>query len=59
MAVGVPFDDVNGDENAGSVHVIYGTESGLADAGDQIWHCDRNGINATTEPGDYFGHRLR
>ena len=58
LAVGVPGDDVNGDEDAGSVHVIYGTGSGLAAAGDQIWHRDRKGINGTTEPGDSFGSRL-
>jgi hypothetical protein len=63
LAVGVPFDDVNGDA-AGSVNVIYGSATGLRTTGltaepNQIWNHDNIGITGvTSDPDDRFGQAL-
>lgn len=55
VAVGVPFDDVAGVGDAGSVHVFYGTVLGLAFGDDQVWHQDSAGIPGSAAAGDRFG----
>lgn len=45
-------------EGAGGVLVLYGSASGLADAGAQIWHQGGNGIIGAPEAGDNFGMAL-
>ncbi len=55
LAIGVWNDDVGAVFGAGSVHVIYGSGSGLVGAGDQIWHQGSNGIKGANEPNDCFG----
>jgi hypothetical protein len=40
LAIGVPFDDVNFEIDAGSVHVLDGSAGGLSAAGDQVLHQD-------------------
>lgn len=55
LAIGVRLDDVGLISNTGSVHVLYGTASGLSGADDQIWHQDKKGINGTNESSDQFG----
>lgn len=55
-AVGVPFDDVAGVVDAGSVHVFYGSPLGLAV--DEVWHQDSAGVVGTAAAGDRFGHAL-
>ena len=44
--------------NAGAVHIIYGTSTGLASAGDQFWHQDSSGVANSTAEGDQFGNAL-
>jgi len=61
LAVGVPREDVNGDDNAGAVQVIYGTADGLNGdhpIDDQFWTQDSGGVPGITEPGDQFGQAL-
>ena len=43
LVVGVPFEDVAGQVDAGGFHVIYGVdERGAQWTGDQVWHQNRN-----------------
>jgi hypothetical protein len=56
LAVGVPFDDVSGQSNAGSVHILYGGTSGLSGAGDQVFHQDV--LNDAAEDFDHFGQSV-
>jgi len=73
LAIGVPFEDVNGDcdgdgtahdnecASAGAVQIIYGSAQGLhASAGhaDQLFTQNSSGMNATAESGDHFGEAL-
>jgi hypothetical protein len=55
LAVGIPYETLGGNSQAGAVNVLYGTESGLSAAGTQLWHQDRPGILDEVETGDYFG----
>jgi hypothetical protein len=54
LAIGVPHEDITAG-NAGLVHVIYGSASGLTAAGNQIWHQDSDGIVHRNASGDNFG----
>ncbi len=58
LAVGVPGDRAGGHAGAGVVNVIYGTEDGLDDAGNQIWHQDVDGVTGIAGGGDGFGSTL-
>jgi hypothetical protein len=57
LGVAVPQEDVNGQTNAGAVHVLYGSSGGLqADApDDQVWHQDVTGVEDSAEQSDHFG----
>ncbi|MFO0631762.1 MAG: hypothetical protein U0168_02825 [Nannocystaceae bacterium] len=55
LVVGVPGGDDSGVTDAGSVHVIYGSSTGLTDVGDQIWHQDTTGIEGAAAVGDHMG----
>jgi hypothetical protein len=55
LAVGIPYEDVGSVTDAGGVHVIYGSASGLTEAGDQFWNQDTPGIGGGAELGDRFG----
>jgi len=58
LAVGVISEDVNGKSNAGAVHILYGSASGLSSAKDQIWNQNIVAIGDTAEKNDYFGTSL-
>jgi hypothetical protein len=58
LAIGVPFEDVGANADAGRVNVIYGSAAGLTSVGNQVWHQNKPGIINTSEPGDQFGHSL-
>jgi disulfide bond formation protein DsbB len=57
LAVGVPGEDLNLLLDAGAVNVLYGASSGLAAAGNQLWHQDREGVKETAEE-EFFGSTL-
>jgi hypothetical protein len=59
LAVGVEWEDVNGDDNAGAVQIIYGTQNGLdGDAPIDDQFLTQGTLSGSIEPGDRFGHAL-
>lgn len=58
LAIGVPGETVEGKVGAGAVNIIYGSQNGLAAAGDQLWKQDTDGLMGTSEWGDHFGATL-
>jgi hypothetical protein len=52
LAVGVPYDDVEGYADMGSVHVFYGGLSGLAT--NELWHR----MPSSDEAGTLYGYSL-
>ncbi|MDQ3493286.1 MAG: integrin alpha, partial [Chloroflexota bacterium] len=55
LAIGVPFEAINGVRAAGAVNVLYGGPSGVSAVGNQLWHQDSPGIRDRAERGDRFG----
>ncbi len=56
LAVGSPGDDINGQSDAGSVHVLFGSAGGgLTSAGDLLLRQGENGVPGSSEAGDAFG----
>ncbi|HEV8628735.1 MAG TPA: FG-GAP repeat protein [Thermoanaerobaculia bacterium] len=56
LAIGAPLRTVGGHPDAGQVHVLYGSPSGVTGAGDQLFaDADLGGV---TESGDRFGSAL-
>ncbi|MBU0496133.1 MAG: FG-GAP repeat protein [Chloroflexi bacterium] len=58
LAVGVVGEDIGSAANAGVVHVLYGSASGLTITGTQLWSQDSPGILDAVEAGDGFGGSL-
>jgi uncharacterized delta-60 repeat protein len=58
LAVGVPFESVNGDDAAGSVNVIYGSAKRLASKNNQFWNQDSADVLNSTDAEDEFGFAL-
>ncbi len=58
LAVGVPGEDIEPENGAGAVNVLYGSGNGLSAAGDQIWYEGYNGLGGAPETGDGFGYAL-
>jgi FG-GAP repeat len=54
LAVGAPFEDAGAIEDAGAVNVLYGTPTGLAGGGSQIFTQDSAGVSSAAEPFDGF-----
>lgn len=65
LVIGVPFEDVApagggaAVENAGIVHVLYGTTTGLSASGSQLWSVDSPGVPRNLRQNDHFGSALR
>jgi subtilisin-like proprotein convertase family protein len=57
LAIGV-FENVGAVTEAGAVHVLYGTNSGLNSNGSQFWHQDKPDVNNTCETNDFYGSAL-
>ena len=57
LAIGAPYED-QGARDAGTVHVIYGTGTGLSEVGDQLWSQDSAGILGSGGILDGFGNAL-
>jgi hypothetical protein len=58
LGVAAGGEDLEGDPtitDAGAVHVLYGTASGLTASGSQLWTQDTPGVLDQAEPGDQFG----
>jgi len=58
LAIGAPREDVGARIDAGAVHAIYGSASGLAAAGNQLWTQNSRGISDSSETNDAFGTAL-
>ena len=58
LAIGVPGEGINGHEDAGAVHLLYGSVTGLTATGNQFWHQDVAGIGSGTQPDEFFGRAL-
>ena len=58
IAVGVPGAVINGDVDAGSVHVLYGSANGFRTDNDDVFDGDSAGIAGDAEPDDRFGSVL-
>ncbi len=59
LAVGVPFETVSGNDNAGSVTMLPGGPgAGLTATGSTVWNQATPGIGGTPEANDQFGSGL-
>ena len=58
IAIGAPEESVGGASTAGTVHVIYGSSSGLRSQGNAMWHEGRPGILSEPLTGEFFGSTL-
>lgn len=58
LAVGIPDENVGGDQNAGAIHVYYGSPAGLTAEREQFFDQDSAGIGGAAEVGDFFGATL-
>ena len=58
LAIGAPFEDLGGLADAGAVTVVYGTSTGLAGAGSQVFTQDSPGVAGSAEVEDLFGLAL-
>jgi nucleoside phosphorylase len=61
LAVGSPGENLEPDSDAGGVHVLYGSPTGLTSAGNQWWTQGALGLgdaDTASEPTDFFGISL-
>lgn len=58
LAIGAPFEDVDGVPNAGAVTVLYGSILGLRSDGNQLWFQGAGGLAGTPGEDDWFGYAL-
>jgi hypothetical protein len=58
LAIGAPFENFSGSTNAGIVHVLRGSSSGLKASTAKIFHQDKPGIAGAAETGDTFARAL-
>lgn len=58
LAIGVPEEDEGAVADAGTIHVLMGTGSGLTATGAQKWWQDAPDVPGTVEEGDLFGAAL-
>jgi FG-GAP repeat len=58
LAVGAPFESIGGVVAGGAVSVLYGTPTGLAASGSQLFTQNSPGVVGVAEEGDAFGRAL-
>ena len=61
LAIGVPLEDfgTTGSSNRGTVHILFGSYSGLTSIADQLWHQNVKGVRDVSEAEDQFGLLLK
>jgi hypothetical protein len=59
VAVGAPYEDVDGKTNVGDVVLLKGASGGLTTSGAQSFHQATPGVPGAAEAGDHFGSSLR
>ena len=55
LAIGAPGENLDGNENAGAVAILYSNRTGLTANGDQLWHPDRPGVPGAAADSVFFG----
>jgi hypothetical protein len=55
LAIGVPDEDIEDVVDAGLVHMVYGSASGLLATGNQLFHRNKPGLPGPAEADDRFG----
>ena len=58
LAIGAPYEDVDGIADAGGVHILYGSVDGLVTEGSQHLTQNTDGIEDEAEAGDLMGWSL-
>src|SRR5262249_49858421 len=58
LAIGAPYADINGVEDAGSVTILYGSQFQLTATNYQLWTRDQIGGPGSAQPFDSFGTAL-
>ena len=58
LAVGVPYEDLDGVVDAGAVHVLHGSSNRLSSTWNQLWRQDRSDVEDQEEYRDRFGWSL-
>jgi len=60
LAIGAPGENVQGNEGAGAVNLLYGAANGLqvTSPADQLWDAGQPGVRGQPEKGDGFGSAL-
>lgn len=54
LATGVIGEVLRGNDQAGAIHVLYGSSNGVTRR-DQLWHQNDRGVDGAAERGDLFG----
>jgi hypothetical protein len=57
LAVGLPYEDWDL-HDAGIVQVLYGSDTGITDEADQLWHQDVQYVEGAEEADDRFGYAV-
>jgi len=58
LIIGVPGETVNGHNNAGLAHILYGTANGVTTSGNEILHVDQDVFTGDAETNAEFGKAL-
>ena len=58
LVIAAPDADDTGNPSSGSVHLIYGSASGLSSTGDQLWTLDSPGVGGVAKMNDHWGDAL-
>lgn len=58
LAIGVPREDFANQEDAGVIHVLYGSPQSLSANNEQLWHHDSPNIARAVEESETFGAAL-
>ncbi len=58
LAIGIPFEEVDGFADAGAVSLLYGSFDGLTTIDSEFWHQGIDNVLDNLEAGDRFGFAL-
>jgi len=58
LAIGVAGEDVDGEDQAGAVNVLYGSADGLTATEEPLWHQNAPSVEGSAEALDHFGAAL-
>ena len=58
VVVGVPGESIGSRDDAGLVHILYGSASGVTSVGDGLYHQNSSGWPGVSESGDLFGYSV-